>query len=110
MSKVPISIRIDKEILDWFRNSTPVGYQTLINQVLRSYRETAESRSVFVLGRAQEIFRRFHARCFWHLDQNLVVTTDNLHIVRQGLRKHGGREGYLLAAELDPSGKKAYAD
>ncbi len=33
-----ISIRIDTEVLKWFRNhATEKGYQTLINDVLRTY-------------------------------------------------------------------------
>lgn len=33
-----ISIRIDTEVLEWFRNhATEKGYQTLINDVLRTY-------------------------------------------------------------------------
>lgn len=33
-----ISIRIDIEVLEWFRNhATEKGYQTLINDVLRTY-------------------------------------------------------------------------
>jgi uncharacterized protein (DUF4415 family) len=33
-----ISIRIDREVLDWFRsNAQEKGYQTLINDVLRTY-------------------------------------------------------------------------
>jgi len=36
--KVPISIRVDSEVLDFFKDEGP-GYQRRINQVLRSYIE-----------------------------------------------------------------------
>lgn len=36
--KQAISIRLDKEVLDWFRSLGP-GYQTRINMILRAYME-----------------------------------------------------------------------
>jgi uncharacterized protein (DUF4415 family) len=41
--KVPISIRIDREILDWFKQRGP-RYQTKINAVLRAYVEAHTKR------------------------------------------------------------------
>jgi uncharacterized protein (DUF4415 family) len=41
--KVPISIRIDREILDWFKRRGP-RYQTKINAVLRAYVEAHTKR------------------------------------------------------------------
>lgn len=34
--KAPISIRLDREVLDWFKNQGP-GYQSRINAVLSAY-------------------------------------------------------------------------
>ncbi|HPA45842.1 MAG TPA: BrnA antitoxin family protein [bacterium] len=36
--KVPVSIRLDKDIVEWFR-AQQKPYQTLINAVLRTYME-----------------------------------------------------------------------
>ena len=36
VGKVPISIRLDRDVLEWFRRSGP-RYQSRINAVLRSY-------------------------------------------------------------------------
>ena len=36
--KVPISLRVDRDVLAWFREGG-AGYQTLMNAVLRSYME-----------------------------------------------------------------------
>jgi uncharacterized protein (DUF4415 family) len=36
--KEPISLRVDREVLSWFRDQGP-GYQTRMNVVLRSYME-----------------------------------------------------------------------
>lgn len=40
-TKEMISIRIDSDVLDWYRHRAP-RYQTLINKVLRTYKETLE--------------------------------------------------------------------
>jgi uncharacterized protein (DUF4415 family) len=39
-SKVPISLRVDRDVLDWFRKEGP-RYQSRMNAVLRSYMEQA---------------------------------------------------------------------
>jgi uncharacterized protein (DUF4415 family) len=38
--KTSISLRIDADVLDWFKEQG-AGYQTRINAVLRAYREAA---------------------------------------------------------------------
>jgi uncharacterized protein (DUF4415 family) len=35
-TKIPVSLRLDEEILQWFRRQGP-GYQTRINAVLRAF-------------------------------------------------------------------------
>ena len=39
--KQPVTIRIDKDVLEWFR-SQGKGYQTRINQLLRRYMEAQQ--------------------------------------------------------------------
>jgi hypothetical protein len=68
---------------------------------LRGYRRTREQRTQNILGRAQQIFLQYHAKCFWHLRKDLKVTLENLTIIQNGLRKYGGLEGLRLAAELN---------
>jgi uncharacterized protein (DUF4415 family) len=38
--KQPVTIRLDKDVLDWFRSQGP-GYQTRINRLLRRYMEVS---------------------------------------------------------------------
>jgi uncharacterized protein (DUF4415 family) len=38
--KAAISLRVDPEVLDWFKAQGP-GYQTRINAVLRAYKDAA---------------------------------------------------------------------
>ena len=48
------------------------------------------------------LYREYHTRCFWHCRRDLVITEDLLSLVVNGLRKHGGRRGFILAAKLQP--------
>ena len=40
LPKASISLRIDADLLEWFRSTGP-GYQTRINAVLRAYKDAA---------------------------------------------------------------------
>jgi uncharacterized protein (DUF4415 family) len=42
-AKAAISLRIDADVLEWFRSQGP-GYQTRINALLRSYMEASAGR------------------------------------------------------------------
>ncbi len=95
-----ISIRVDPEVLEWFKSRRPSGYQTLINEVLENHSRSEEERRIHSAGRAQELFRRFYAQCFWHFDRGLRISPENIQLVIDGLRKYGGKEGLLLAEEL----------
>ena len=101
--KEGIYLRVDKDLVKWFR-SRGRGYQALINSILRAYVDAHKQQPAFSgvkrLERAQELFKEFHAQCFWHLDPALQISQHNLELVIEGLRKHGGREGFMLAEEL----------
>jgi len=43
--KKQITLRLDANILDWFRRRTPRGYQTDINQALRDYIAAKEKKA-----------------------------------------------------------------
>lgn len=101
MAKTPISIRLESELLDWFKQAAPNGYQVLIQNVLREYRRDKERQLQKILGRGQQIFQQYHARCFWHIRKDLEVTRENIPIIQEGLRKYGGLEGLRLAEELE---------
>ncbi len=98
--KTLISLRIESQVLEWFRKQRPKGYQTFIQSVLKNFMEEQSRQHIRAAGRAQEIFRRYYAQCFWHYDQNLEITPNNIDLVIRGLKKYGGREGLALAEEL----------
>lgn len=49
---------------------------------------------------ARQVFRELHAQCFWYLRSDLELQAEDLDEVIRGLRAHGGRRGFLLAARL----------
>lgn len=52
---------------------------------------------------ANQLYREFHARCFWHSPRDLVITEELVPFVMKGLRAHGGRRGFILAGKLQTS-------
>ena len=49
---------------------------------------------------AQATYRRFRIRCFWFQRVDLQIGEADLGWLAEGLRRHGGRDGFLLADEL----------
>lgn len=49
---------------------------------------------------ARRAYREFYAQCFWYLRADLEITLADVPVIAEGLRKNGGRRGFLLAAEL----------
>jgi hypothetical protein len=49
---------------------------------------------------ARQLYREYHARCFWHSPRDLVITEELLPFVVKGLRTHGGRRGFILSGKL----------
>ena len=52
------------------------------------------------LRTARWAFRRFHGQCFWFLRADLEIALADLPVIAEGLRKNGGRDGFLLASKL----------
>lgn len=51
---------------------------------------------------AREALREFHTQCFWFMKVDAVPTVADLPGIARGLRLHGGRRGFLLAARICP--------
>lgn len=49
---------------------------------------------------AQEAFRDFYAQCFWYLRKDLKLAASDIPEIVHGLRQHGGKDGFLVAARL----------
>ena len=55
-----------------------------------------------LLKLANRLYQDFHAQCFWHSPRDLQITHDLIPFVAKGLKAHGGRRGFMLAADLRP--------
>ncbi len=51
---------------------------------------------------ARKALRDFHAQCFWFMRQDAELALSDLPAIAHGLRLNGGRQGFLLAAQLCP--------
>jgi hypothetical protein len=49
---------------------------------------------------AQQAFAHYYARCFWFLREDLRIGPEHLDTVIRGLRAHGDREAFRIAARL----------
>ena len=109
-TKRAVYLKLDETTVEWFRQSG-TGYQVRINQVLREFvhlMKLQESATVVeeapnilkVVRLGQELFEKFYSKCFWHMRPDLIVTENNLSAIIQGLKLHGGREGFLEAERL----------
>jgi len=49
---------------------------------------------------AQEAYEEYHCQCFWSMREDLIVTEENLPLIIEGLKLHGGHQGWKLAHAL----------
>ena len=52
------------------------------------------------LALAAEALAAYRDRCFWFLAADFVVSEATIPIIVKGLRRHGDRSGFQLAARL----------
>jgi hypothetical protein len=123
--KIAIYIKLAPSVLSYFK-SEGRGYQARINELLTEYVALVQASKAENLNggsrsnslrspsplphsllsdderiqKAQQLFNKFYAQCFWHLRSDLEVTEALLPLVAEGLRRHGGREGFLEAKQL----------
>ena len=61
---------------------------------------SAEARDRVRVREARRAFLDYHAQCFWYLRPDMQVTLGDVPEIVRGLRRNGGRKGFLLAARL----------
>jgi len=49
---------------------------------------------------AQEAYRQYSTQCFWFMDEDMIVTEENLPLVIEGLKLHGGHQGWKIGQAL----------
>ncbi len=73
------------------RQGGPASHRTL---------PPAESRDRVRVREARRAFRDYHPQCFWYLRPDMQVTLGDIPEIARGLRRNGGRKGFLLAARI----------
>lgn len=58
------------------------------------------ARAMVRVREARRAYRRFRTRCFWSYRPDLVIKQADVPWVAEQLRKHGGREAWLVGARL----------
>lgn len=66
----------------------------------RRHLSDEDARNMVRVREAKRAYQAFYAQCFWHLRPDLNITLDDIPEIVRGLRQHGGRRGFLLAAKL----------
>ncbi len=66
----------------------------------RRHLSSSEARDMVRVREARRAFRKFHGQCFWYLREDMPVNKETIPEIIKGLRKNGGREGYILASKL----------
>jgi hypothetical protein len=113
--KIPVYLKLAPAVIEYFKTQGR-GYQARINDLLVEYvtlaqtADTAESSATVLTGapsvrdekvrHAQRLFKKYYAQCFWHLRADLEVTEALLPLIAQGLKRFGGREGFMEAQTL----------
>lgn len=62
--------------------------------------DPATARAMVRVREARRAYRRFHAACFWSFDPDYEVGPSDVAWVADRLRRHGGREAWMLADKL----------
>ncbi len=66
----------------------------------RRHLSDEDARNMVRVREAKRAYQAFYGQCFWHLRPDLNITLDDIPEIVRGLRQHGGRRGFLLAAKL----------
>lgn len=59
-----------------------------------------DARKMVKVREARRLFRDYYAQCFWYMSPDLEVGYSDVPEIVRGLKKNGGRRGFLLAAKL----------
>ena len=59
------------------------------------------ARAMVSVREARRAYRAHYLTCFWWARPDLVIRTGDVAWVADGLRKHGGRDAWRVAARLD---------
>ena len=59
-----------------------------------------QARNMLRVREARRAFRKYHTQCFWYMAEDAQIKQSDIPEIVRGLKKHGGRQGFILAAKL----------
>ena len=89
------------------KSAVPTSINAYLSEIgrkggLKSRRHLSDedARNMVRVREAKRAYKAFYAQCFWHLRPDLNITLNDIPEIVRGLRQHGGRQGFILAAKL----------
>jgi hypothetical protein len=92
--KIPVYLKLEEDVVNWFKNEGK-GYQERINSLLKDYVSEVVMATTTKVSNAQNLFEKYYSQCFWHLRRDIVIKEEHIPLIIEGLKKHGGQQGYL---------------
>ena len=87
------------------RRSLPIDANRRFSRIIQRPVHTERKNTLSETERlqlARQAFVDYYARCFWYMRRDLEVGVADIPEIARGLRLHGGRQGFILAARLCP--------
>lgn len=66
----------------------------------RRHLSSQDAKSMVQVREARRAFKAFYAQCFWSYDPAYTIRKNDVAWVAEGLKKYGGRRGFMLGATL----------
>ena len=84
------------------RRSLPKDANRRFSRITSKKQTVHTERETERLQLARQAFADYYARCFWYMRRDLEIGVGDIPEIARGLRLHGGRQGFILAARLCP--------
>jgi hypothetical protein len=59
-----------------------------------------QAKSMVKVREARRAYKSYHAQCFWYMPEDAKIKQSDIPEIVRGLKKNGGRKGFILAAKL----------
>ncbi len=59
-----------------------------------------QAKNMVKVREARRAYKQYHAQCFWYMPEDAEITKTDIPEIVRGLKKNGGRQGFILAAKL----------
>ena len=59
-----------------------------------------QAKDMVRIREARRAYKKYHTQCFWYMPEGADIKKSDIPEIVRGLKKNGGRQGFLLAAKL----------